>query len=266
MQIAAFNGTVPANYETYLGPLLFEPYALDLAARLQRDRLQEVLELACGTGRVTRHLLPLLPPEGRLLASDLNADMLAVAASLLEESRLRFLVIDAQELPFEAGRFTHVICQFGWMFFPDKAKAFDEAYRVLLPGGKLVFNVWDDLAFNPRSALVRDILQELMGAEAPDFGGGPYSFFDKEEISYLVLEAGFTAVNLEVVTKSARFRDADEIVTGFVDGSPLSYFLQRQPASFREVVKDRLRTALDEQFAQYGWTIPMQAIVVEAIK
>src|SRR6476620_4781393 len=101
----AFSGNVPGNYDQYMGPVFFEPYALDLISRLKRERINRVLEIACGTGRVTRHLLELIPPDGRLVATDLNADMLRHAGSKLDSGRLDWKVADAQNLPFENESF-----------------------------------------------------------------------------------------------------------------------------------------------------------------
>src|SRR6476661_6264867 len=145
--LTAFAGSVPANYDRYLGPLLFEPYALDLVERLKNDQLKQVLEIACGTGRVTRHLTKLVEADGRLVASDLNPDMIAQAKTQLTGERVQWQVADAQQLPFDANSFDHVICQFGVMFFPDKPAAFREAYRVMQPGGKYIFSVWDNMVY-----------------------------------------------------------------------------------------------------------------------
>ena len=120
----AFAGSVPANYEQYLGPVLFEPYALDIMNRLPKASLNNVLEIACGTGRVTKHLLGAVSKNGKLVATDLNADMMTVAKEKADDSRIEWKTADAQELPFADNSFDAVICQYGVMFFPDKPKAF----------------------------------------------------------------------------------------------------------------------------------------------
>jgi ubiquinone/menaquinone biosynthesis C-methylase UbiE len=263
----AFTGSVPANYDKYLGPLLFEPYALDMAGRLQNDRLQKVLELACGTGRVTKHLLPLIAAEGTLVATDLNADMLAVAQTKIDDNRVQWQVVDAQELPFENGVFDHVICQFGVMFFPDKPKAFAETYRVLQPGGKFLFNVWDELKYNPYADTIRKVMDDMYKENAPDFFQKvPHGFFDKDEIEKKVLAAGFQNIKFDVVQKTSGFSNVDEFITGFVDGSPLRSFLMDKPAPEQNDLRQKLREALSAQSEQYGAHVPLQAISIEAIK
>lgn len=265
--VTAFAGSVPANYDQYLGPLLFEPYALDIVQRLQNDTLQNVLEMACGTGRVTKHLAPLISEDGQLFATDLNADMLAMAQTKVEDKRIKWQVADAQELPFNNDRFDHIICQFGVMFFSDKLQAFNEAYRVLQPGGKFLFSVWDDMLYNPRSFIIRKVMDDMCGENAPDFlKKGPYSFFDKEEIRKTVRQAGFQNPHIEEVKKTAVYTDINDIIKGFVDGSPLSSFMHDRPIAVREEFEQRLQQELSAQVQQFGSEMPLQALVIEAGK
>ena len=181
--IALFAGSVPANYDKYLGPILFEPYALDLTERLRKEKVEHVLELACGTGRVTRHLVDLIPEHGSLIAADLNLGMLEVAKSKIQSDKILWIVANAQDLPFYNGQFDHMVCQFGVMFFPDKEGSFREAHRVLKAGGKYIFNTWESVEKNPRIDLMWKVMYEVFGSESPDFlQKGPHSYYDKEEI------------------------------------------------------------------------------------
>lgn len=132
----AFEGSIPVNYDRYLGPFLFEPFALNLLQKLPIKALNKVLEIACGTGRVTKHLTGSLTEDGTLTATDLNPDMLSVAKENLHDPRIKWMQADAQHLSFDDAIFDTVVCQFGVMFFPDKLKAFKETYRVLKPGGR----------------------------------------------------------------------------------------------------------------------------------
>src|SRR5438067_1269268 len=142
--LTAFEGTVPARYDQFLGPALFEPYALDLIERVQNKPMNKILEIACGTGRLTRHLISALPEGDRLTATDLNSDMIEIAKRTVKDNRISWQVVDAQNLPFADNSFDMIICQFGVMFFPDKVTAFKEAYRVLKPEGLFIFNTWDE--------------------------------------------------------------------------------------------------------------------------
>src|SRR6201988_2897891 len=126
-----FAGSIPKLYETYIVPLIFEPYAADLAARLASRRLTRLLEIAAGTGVVTRHLASALPESVSIVATDLNQPMLDRAAAIGTQRPVEWRQADAMRLPFPDGMFDAVVCQFGVMFFPEKSKAFTEARRVL---------------------------------------------------------------------------------------------------------------------------------------
>lgn len=263
----AFAGSVPANYDQYLGPVLFEPYAVDLVGRLDSTKLDSLLEIACGTGRVTRHLLAALPQDGKLIASDLNEDMINMARLLVRDGRVKWMVADAQDLPFPDENFDQLVCQFGVMFFADKARSFAEAHRVLKPGGKYLFNVWDSMDANPRSAVIREVMEELLGDEAPDFlSKGPYSFFDQDLITELMSAAGFRNIKPEIVRKTAYYPTADDLVKGFIEGSPLSAYLVQLPPDMQLTVREKLREKIVSQCGDTHVVCPMQAIVVTAEK
>src|SRR4051812_8366349 len=151
---AIFAGSIPALYEQYLVPLLFEPYADDLARRVSTLRDGVVLEVAAGTGAVTRALRAALPTTGQIIATDLNEGMLRLGEARGSGPGLSFRQADAQQLPFAEASADLVVCQFGMMFVPDKRAAYREARRVLRPGGRYLFNVWDRLAQNEVSEIV----------------------------------------------------------------------------------------------------------------
>ena len=170
-----FAGSIPKLYETYLVPLIFEPYAADLVNRLASRSLTRVLEIAAGTGVVTRTLASVLPERVSIVATDLNQPMLDHASAVGTQRPVEWRQADAMNLPFPDGSFDAVVCQFGVMFFPDKAKAFSEARRVLSPGGVFIFNVWDRIEENEFADTVTTALESLFpqgpaalhGAHAP---------------------------------------------------------------------------------------------------
>ncbi|HEX9453875.1 MAG TPA: class I SAM-dependent methyltransferase, partial [Candidatus Binatia bacterium] len=143
-----FAGSMPQIYETHLVPLIFEPYAADLVNRLASRPLTRVLEIAAGTGVVTRALALVLPESVAIVATDLNQPMLDQAAARGIKRPVEWRQANAMQLPFADGMFDAVVCQFGVMFFPEKSKAFSEARRVLSPGGVFIFNVWDRIEEN----------------------------------------------------------------------------------------------------------------------
>src|SRR5271169_5386871 len=154
-----FAGSIPEVYDTYLVPLIFEPYARDLARRLMARCPRTVLEIAAGTGVVTRALATLLLSSVELVATDLNQPMLDRASSVGTCRPVEWRQADAMALPFADGRFDAVVCQFGAMFFPDRPRAFAQARRVLAPGGALLFSVWDRIEENEFAATVTEALE-----------------------------------------------------------------------------------------------------------
>jgi ubiquinone/menaquinone biosynthesis C-methylase UbiE len=215
---AGFTGTIPGNYDQYMGPLFFEPYAIDLAGRIKVLSPKKVLEIACGTGRVTNHLRRALPSDAELIATDLNAGMLAVAKHNLGKENIEFKEADAQALPFADNSFDLIVCQFGFMFVPDKPKAFVEAFRVLAPGGKLLFNTWDRLENNEVSFIVRNIVADALGKA--EFYSIPFSMNDKQQLEQLLKDAGFKKISISQVSKKGTGVTALEAAKGLLLGTP----------------------------------------------
>src|SRR5258706_2688269 len=165
-----FSGSVPKIYETYLVPLIFQPYADDLAKRVAaRSTIKRVLEIAAGTGVVTRAMSTAFRGDASIVATDLNQAMLDQAEAIGTRQPVEWRQADAMQLLFPDGSFDAVVCQFGVMFFPDKAKAFAEARRVLRPGGVFLFNVWDQISENEFADVVTTSLESLFPADPPRF-------------------------------------------------------------------------------------------------
>ena len=217
---AAFAGSIPEFYDRCLGPFLFEPYAADLAERAAALGPNRILETAAGTGIVTAALAAALP-DAEIVATDLNPDMLRVAAGKLASPRVSFAPADAQSLPFPDEGFDLVLCQFGAMFFPDRVAAYREARRVLRPGGAFLFNVWDRLEANPASLAVAEAVAALFPADPPSFlARVPFGYHDKARIEADLRSAGFAEVAAETVGKRSR-GSARELAPGLCQGSPL---------------------------------------------
>ena len=145
-----FVGSIPEHYDQGLGPMIFADYAGDMAERVAASVPSRVLETAAGTGIVTRRLRDLLPAATQLTATDLNPPMLEVVrAKFRSGEQVAFRPADAMALPFTDASFDAVVCQFGVMFYPDKDKSYREVHRVLAPGGRYFFSVWDSRRYNP---------------------------------------------------------------------------------------------------------------------
>ena len=218
-----FAGSIPTVYETYLVPLIFEPYAQDLVERLAARRPARVLELAAGTGVVTRRLASALPASTAIVATDLNQPMLDQAAAAGTQRAVEWRQADAMQLPFGDATFDAVVCQFGVMFFPDKPRAFSEARRVLRPGGVYIFNVWDRIAENEFADGVTTALEPLFPDDPPRFlARTPHGYHDLSIIEQDVSKGGFVAPP-EIATLAARSRAESPRIPAlaFCHGTPL---------------------------------------------
>jgi ubiquinone/menaquinone biosynthesis C-methylase UbiE len=249
MAATRFIGPIPELYDRHLGPVIFEPYARDLAARIPSST-RRLLEIAAGTGRVTHHLLATLPDDAELVATDLNQPMLDEARRRLpDDPRLRLQVADAQALPFDDATFDVVACQFGLMFMPDKPLALREMRRVLRRGGTLLLSTWDDLARNPASRMIHELAFAELPADPPTFMRTPFSMGDPIALRGLVEAAGFATVKVETVAQLGEATSADDLAIGMVRGNPLwNQLVERgiDGDAFQRRVAESLRTAFGD--------------------
>lgn len=259
----AFTGSIPEIYDRCLGPMLFEPFALDLARRFSGFE-GRLLELAAGTGRVTRALAQ-AAPRAAIMATDLNEPMLARAAELVRAPNIEWRQADAQALPFEDGGFDAVVCQFGVMFFPDKAAAYAEARRVLKRGGRYVFNVWDRLESNDLSQVTHEAVAALFPDDPPDFlRRAPFGYHDRGAIGDALADAGFDEVGVETVTLDTASSAADA-AAGLCLGSPLRSEIEARDPDRLDAAVEAVAHALTRRFGVGRIAGQGQALVVTAL-
>jgi ubiquinone/menaquinone biosynthesis C-methylase UbiE len=262
---AAFAGSIPALYEQYLGSLLFQPYAEVMAARLDGLTQGRILETAAGTGIVTRALAKALPRDVEIVATDLNQAMLDLASGKLQAPNVRWQQADAQALPFDDASFDAVVCQFGVMFFPDKQAGFREALRVLKPGGRFLFNVWDSLDRNEVSRIVSEAAGKAFPNDPPRFVERvPFGYFDPDRIRGEVQQAGFENVEIDVVEKVSTAPSAREPAMGLCQGSPLRAEIEARGPDRLDEVTAQVADALAARFGAGPVENRMSALVVTA--
>jgi ubiquinone/menaquinone biosynthesis C-methylase UbiE len=260
----AFSGSIPDLYHRHLGPLLFEPYAEDMARRVAALGAGHILETAAGTGIVTEALLERLP-GARIVATDLNQAMLDVAAARIGDRGAAFRQADAMSLPFEDHSFDAIVTQFGVMFFPDRVGAYREARRVLRPGGAFLFNVWDRLDQNPVSDVIQQSVAELFPDTPPSFlRRVPFGYHDTARIESDLREAGFGRIESETVRKRSRIGSASAAATGLCRGSPLAAEIEAHGPDALDRAIENVSAALERLEGPDGIDAPMSAHVFTA--
>jgi SAM-dependent methyltransferase len=259
-----FAGSIPELYDNHIVPLIFEPYAADLAGRVAAFDPTRVLETAAGSGVVTRAMARALPARVELVATDLNQPMLDRAAAVGTRRPVQWQQADATRLPFDDASFDVVVCQFGVMFFPDKARAFSEARRVLRRGGALLFNVWDRIEENEFADTVTTALARHFSTDPPLFlARTPHGYFDRDAISGDLANAGFSA-SPHFETIAARSRAVSACVPAFAycQGTPLRSEIEARSGSGLAEATSACAAAIAERFGDGPVDGKIQAHVV----
>jgi SAM-dependent methyltransferase len=259
-----FAGSIPRLYEAHLVPLIFEPYAADLANRLAVRTVTRVLEIAAGTGVATRRLASVLPDDVSIVATDLNQPMLDHAAAIGTKRPVEWRQADAMQLPFRDGMFDAVVCQFGVMFFPEKAKAFSEARRVLRSGGVFVFNVWDRIEENEFADTVTTALAAFFPQDPPRFlARTPHGYCDHPTIERDLAGGGFTAApRISTVAARSRASSARDPAVAYCQGTPLRSEIEARDASRLGEATDVAAEAIARKFGRGAVDGKIQAHIV----
>ena len=262
----AFNHSIAEIYARDLVPLMFEPYAEDLARRVPPD-VTRLLEIAAGTGVVTRALDRALPPGVAIVATDLNPAMLATAQSQRMTRPVEWRQADALALPFDTATFDAAVCQFGVMFFPDRVRGYAEIRRVLRDGGTFLFNVWDRIDDNEFADVITDALVAMHPSDPPLFMRRiPHGYFDQQLLRQDLRAAGFTdAPVIETVTRRSHGVSARNVAVAFCQGTPTRNELEARGISLDEA-SDVATEALTNTFGRDAIEGKIQAIVVTVRK
>ena len=264
-----FTGYIPDVYNDYFVPLLFAPYADDIVERVAATGAEHVLELAAGTGAVTRKLAALLPASASITATDLNQPMLDRAARSIKSGRaITWRQADAMQLPFADESFDAVVCQFGVMFFPGKAEAFAEAHRVLQADGVFIFNVWDRIEENELAAIVMDTMaRRFPDNPAAFFARTPHGYYDRDMIARDLAAGKFEGTpEMATIELRARAASAHDVAVGFCQGSPLRNEIEERTPGGVDAATEACAAAIAARFGRGSIDAKMQAHIITVRK
>ncbi|MEW6126263.1 MAG: methyltransferase domain-containing protein [Acidobacteriota bacterium] len=262
----AFAGSIPENYDRFLVPVFFAPYARDLVRRITVQENAAVLEIACGTGMVTRKLKDTLPATARLVATDLNPEMMEVAKrKFTADEIIEWQQADAMNLPFADETFDAAICQFGLMFVPDKVTALCEVKRVLKPGGIFLFSVWDAIEKNEMAQIAHETIQSFFDNDPPAFYEIPFSLDNPEGVQAFLKEAGFIDIQMDIVTMTGESPTAQDAARGTVEGNPIINAINERGVD-KEKVIEAVAEKLAKQLGDKPLKTKLQALVFKVKK
>ncbi len=262
-----FSESISLVYQNYMVPLIFESYAVDLAKRVSLQLPKSILEIAAGTGVVTKQMALRLLPEAHLIVTDLNQPMLDLAQQNIHDNRIIWQQCDALSLPFEDQKFDAVVCQFGAMFFPDHIRAYKETHRVLNPNGRIYFNVWDKISENHFTQEVEQALEKYFPNDPPKFmSRTPHGYFDVVKIRHELVAAGFSKIEIETLTHASKAPSPHFIATAFCTGTILRSEIESRAPSSLQRVTSYITDALTKRFGTGPIEGKIQALVISAIK
>lgn len=254
------------HYDKFFGPLFFEPYAIEVARRIADFPASMVVEIAAGTGRVTRHIRETIPRAAKFIASDIGDDMLALAKKKLGHLAIEWQKIDAQKLPFNDNSIDLIICSFGYMFVPDKAKAFAEVIRVLRPGGQFLFTTWDKLENNGASYSSVSVAKKYLAEPLTESDFIATSMSDTAIITDLLYTAGFMTISTETVQLFSVSPTASEAAIGFIQGGSIFGKIKKSNPAMIKEIKIELEKDLAAKFGAAPMVAPISAVITQAYK
>ncbi len=261
-KFAGFTGDIPHHYDAGLGPNIFVDFADRLSMAACEREAMKAIELAAGTGIVSRKLRDRMHPDASLLVTDLNAPMLEVARrKFSERENVEFAVANAIDLAFDDAEFDLMVCQFGVMFFPDKRASFREAARVLKPGGRYVFNVFSEMQKNPYSQIAYGVPARFFPEDPPGFYKVPFHYGEPDIVREDLKAAGWRDVKHETIRLKKKIADPEGFARGLVYGNPLIDEIRARGGVDPETVAAAVLDALMETFGPEDMTMPLEATI-----
>jgi len=254
------GGDAPHAYDTHIVNTFMQGYSRRLVEAAAIEKGSRVLDVACGTGIVSRLAAKKVGPEGNVVGFDLNAAMLARARTSGEYAdTIDWREGSVADMPFEDARFDRVLCQHGLQFFPDKHAALAEMHRVLAPGGRLLVSVWRSIEHCPWQAAIGDAISHKVGEEPAALVRAAFSFGDAEQLRQCLLDAGFHDVEIRVEAETIRHASLEEYIPGYIAATPAAGAIANVDATVQGAIISDVRDALGAYRVGDGLAAPIEA-------
>jgi len=263
------EGSAAELYQRYLVPGITAKWAEDLVYRARLRVGEEVLDVACGTGVVTRLAASKVAP-GRVTGFDLNAGMLAVARDVPNEGvSINWMEGSALDLPFPSAHFDVVLCQLGLQFFPDQPRALREMRRVVREQGRIALSVYSPIERTPGANAFVSALDEVLGPEASRIKRGEHSFASPVQLEKLLGDANFGTVDVHTVVQTIAFPSVLDYVRFQLLATPMAILLKdkiapERQATISSVASRVLTLSTPDMLDGGGFTFPQEAYVAVA--
>lgn len=264
--IISFSGSIPQHYQELLTPFLFDGFSADLMKRIDFSTAYNVLELASGTGGVTKQLVKHLPSGAHLTATDLQSDMLETAKHQVSVANVSWDVVDMTNIPYIDGQYDLIVCQFGLMLVPDQLKALKEMRRVLKTGGRLIFSVWASILDNPVWEISGKVIESFLGVNPILQVPGPFALSIEGDSVALLQQAGFNTVKSNLISQAGQIDSAGLAAKGFLHGLPVFTMLSNKAPEMIPQIERSLEEELARQLGDHPLISPLTAWIFETTK
>jgi SAM-dependent methyltransferase len=257
------TGTPAEIYEQHMVPAIFARWAPDLVEAAGVRPGDRALDMACGTGAVTRLLAERVGPTGTVVGLDINPEMLAIARRAAPQPTIEWVEGSAVRMALPDATFDRVLCEQGLQFMPDKPAVLAEMRRVLKPGGRLAVSCWCAVEYMPGYLALEQALARRIGPEQAALP--PFSLGDADTLRRLVTNAGFHAVQLRLDGKMIRFQSAEHMVRAVVGGAPTMLgALAEQGEEVLAAIVAEVSAATRAYMDDDGWGVPALSHIVTA--
>jgi SAM-dependent methyltransferase len=266
------SGSAPELYQRYGVAAIGTAKAQELVTLAALQPGERVLDVACGTGVVTRQAAQAVGSTGQGVGLDINDGMLQVARTVTPPAGAPITWREGSvlALPFPEATFDVVLCQWGLEFFPDRAHGLQEMARVLVPAGRLGLRVWRALARQPfQTAVLAALDRHLFGGQDVPSRATvlqPFTLADAAEVRALVADAGFHDIHIRIMTLPIRFASVEAYTLSFLSLIPIAGEVAAMEETARTRMIQGIVAALHPFVTEEGLAAPAEDHVVLARK